>query len=695
MIGGRASAARLLLAVASTVALVGAPSPSPAAAATPVLELLPVVTSGLSSPVLVTHAGDARLFVVEQAGRIRIVQGGALLATPFLDISGPVLDGGERGLLGLAFHPQYAANGRLFVFYTRDDGDLQISEFRRSAGDANLADPGSERGILRIEHTANTNHNGGMLAFGPDGMLYVATGDGGGAGDPLGSGQDASSRLGKILRIDVDPANPSDPYDVPPDNPFVGAAGDDLVWSLGLRNPWRFSFDRTTGDLWIGDVGQGSWEEIDRATAAAGRGRGVNFGWNVAEGSHCYNAASCDQAGLTLPLAEYAHGSGDCSVTGGHVYRGSASPALAGLYLFGDFCSGRIRSVVAGGSASQQPTLLLATAAHISSFGEDAAGELYVVDHGGAIHRLAAAGGITRSAGVDRYATAAATSAASFEPGVPVVFVATGDNYPDALAGGPAAAREGGPVLLVRRDSIPPPVATELDRLDPGRIVVLGGTAVVSDAVATALDGYTTGAVTRLAGADRYATAAAVSGATFRPNVPVAYVATGRNYPDALAGVPAAAAGGGPILLVPGTFIPSSVGAELDRLNPVRIVVLGGSAVVSDGVVAVLGAYATGGVTRLAGADRYGTAAAISAAAFPSPVPVAYVATGQNYPDALAGGPAAAREGGPVLLVRRDSIPAPVATELDRLDPGRIVVLGGSAAVSDPVAAALAGYVAP
>ena len=700
IIGGRDAARPLRVALSAFAALATlvasfGPAAPAAAAATPVLQLVPVVTTGLASPVLVTHAGDARLFVVEQAGRIRIVSGGALLATPFFDITGPVLDGGERGLLGLAFHPQYAANGRFFVFYTRSDGDLQISEFRRSAGDPNLADGGSERELLRIEHSSNTNHNGGMLAFGPDGKLFIATGDGGGGGDPLGSGQDIGSRLGKILRIDVDPANPADPYAVPPDNPFVGVAGDDLAWSYGLRNPWRFSFDRSAGDLWIGDVGQTMWEEVNRATAGSGRGRGVNFGWNLMEGLHCYNAATCNQAGLTTPLAEYQHGSGDCSVTGGYVYRGAASPTLTGLYLFGDYCSGRIWSVVAGGPSAQAPTLLLDTPHTISSFGEDVTGEVHVVAHGGGIYRLRATGTVTRLAGPDRYATAAAISAATYAPGVPVAFIATGENYPDALAGGPAASVSGGPVLLVRATSIPPPVSAELARLGPGRIVVLGGPSVVSDGVAASLQAYTTGGVTRLFGSDRYATAAAISAATYAAGPPVAFVATGENYPDALSGGPAAAAAGGPLLLVRGASIPAPIAAELSRLNPGRIVVLGSAAVVSDAVATALGAYTTGGVTRLAGPDRYATAAAISTWTFAANVPAVYIATGENYPDALSGGPAAATDRGPLLLVRAGSIPPAVAAELTRLNPGRIVVLGSSAVVSDAVATALGAYVAP
>jgi putative cell wall-binding protein len=482
---------------------------------------------------------------------------------------------------------------------------------------------------------------------------------------------------------------------VPADNPFVGVAGDDLVWSFGLRNPWRFSFDRSTGDLWIGDVGQTLWEEVNRATAASGRGRSVNFGWNIMEGFHCYNAATCNQAGLTLPLAEYQHGSGDCSVTGGHVYRGSASPTLSGLYLFGDYCSGRIWSVSASGPAAQAPTLLLDSAHNISSFGEDVAGEVYLVAHGGGIYRLRATGTVTRLAGSDRYATAAAISAATFSTGVPVAFIATGENYPDALAGGPAAAANGAPVLLVRATSIPPPVSAELARLSPGQIVILGGPSVVSEGVAASLTAYTTGGVTRLAGSDRYATAAAISAATYAVGPPVAFIATGENYPDALSGGPAAAAARGPLLLVRAGSIPAPIADELARLRPGRIVVLGSAAVVSEAVAGALAAYTTGGVIRLAGSDRYATAAAISSWTFAANVPAVYVATGENYPDALSGGPAAAADRGPLLLVRAGSIPTAVAAELTRLNPGRIVVLGSSAVVSDAVTDALGGYVAP
>ena len=308
------------------------------------------------------------------------------------------------------------------------------------------------------------------------------------------------------------------------------------------------------------------------------------------------------------------------------------------------------------------------------------------------------AGTVTRLSGPDRYATAASISGATFASGVPVAYVATGANYPDALAGGAAAAYHDSPLLLVTRDTIPPAIAVELTRLHPGRIVVLGGPSVVSDAVAAALGGYTSGTVTRLAGADRYATAAAISAGTFPVGVSAAYVAVGTNYPDALAGGPAAGLEDSPLLLVTLSTIPTSTAAELTRLKPATIVVLGSAGVISDGVKAALGGYATtgaAGVVRHAGPDRYATAAAISAAVNPTDVSAVYVATGLNYPDALAGGAAAAFEDSPLLLVSFGSIPATTAAELARLSPGRIVVLGGPSVVSDSVLNALAAYVAP
>ncbi|MEA2621992.1 MAG: hypothetical protein QOH61_902, partial [Chloroflexota bacterium] len=330
--------------------------------------------------------GSGGLLVVEQAGTIRVVAAdGSVQADPFLDISKRVLAGGEQGLLGLALHPDYEANGRFFVDYTRrPDGATVIAEFTANEG---IGDPGSGRVLLTIPQPF-ANHNGGMVAFDRAGMLVIGMGDGGSGGDPQGNGQNPQALLGKLLRIDVDGG---DPYAIPPDNPFATSAGAlPEIWALGMRNPWRFSFDRETGDLFVGDVGQGAWEEIDAEPALAG---GRNYGWNVMEGTHCFGSSSCNQEGLTLPVAEYDHGSG-CAVTGGYVYRGSAFPALRGGYVLSDACTGSLWVLSAADAiATGSAPLALAgeTGLSVSSFGEDDAGELYVVDLGGSILKLAAA----------------------------------------------------------------------------------------------------------------------------------------------------------------------------------------------------------------------------------------------------------------------------------------------------------------
>jgi glucose/arabinose dehydrogenase len=366
------------------------PSSSPTGLATVHIDLTEVLV-GLSNPIAVSSAGDSRLFVVEQTGKIAIVQGGANVGT-FLDVSSLISCCGERGLLGLAFHPQYASNGRFFVRYTDAAGDVRISEFHVSSN-PNVADPSSGKILLTIPHPSFANHNGGVIAFGPDGDLYIGTGDGGSGGDPNNHGQSLSTLLGKMLRIDVDHTSAGAPYAIPASNPFAGQDGLDAeIFAYGLRNPYSFSFDRQTGDLWIGDVGQDLWEEVDRATAATGGGRGDNFGWSVMEGSHCYKPATdCSTGGKVMPVAEYAHGAGDstgCAIIGGFVYRGTANPALAGRYLFGDNCSGNIWDIAAAGPASQPPQLLLSSGLHVTGWGQGADGELYLVASNGGLYRL-------------------------------------------------------------------------------------------------------------------------------------------------------------------------------------------------------------------------------------------------------------------------------------------------------------------
>jgi glucose/arabinose dehydrogenase len=331
--------------------------------------------SGFDQPLYATHAGDGsgRLFVVEQTGAVRVVEGGRVQPEPFLDLSDRIVVGSEQGLLGLAFHPSYEDGQRLFVNYTDLNGDTVVAEYT-AAGDR--ADSSSERVLLRIAQPFS-NHNGGALAFGPDGHLYIATGDGGSGGDPMDNGQSLDTLLGKLLRIDVDSDPGTLPYGIPNDNPFVARDGArPEIWAYGLRNPWRFSFDDSTGELWIGDVGESELEEIDHHS---GGGRGVNFGWNDMEGNACHEPPTgCTRSGLELPVAQYSHDFG-CSITGGYVYRGRSQRALRGVYLFSDYCSGTIWGLDAAQPGAGVKRLL-ESGLSVSSFGLDEDGELYLTD---------------------------------------------------------------------------------------------------------------------------------------------------------------------------------------------------------------------------------------------------------------------------------------------------------------------------
>ncbi|OQW59946.1 MAG: hypothetical protein BVN28_09925 [Nitrospira sp. ST-bin4] len=348
-----------------------------------------LVTSNLVFPVFMTATtipGDGnRLFIVEKNGRIRIFNVTTSSLSTFLDISGIISTNGERGLLGMAFDAQYATNRQFYVFYTDQTGDIVIARYLRNAANPNVADPAGIT-LLTIEHSAEANHNGGMLAFGADGCLYASVGDGGGSGDPSNSAQTITTRLGKLLRLDPATGAACTNGGI---NPFVLTNGAHEIWSRGLRNPWRFSFDRATSDLYIADVGQGAREEIN-VSPAPNAGRGLNYGWRLMEGVLCFNpSTNCNQGGLTLPVLDYPHLSNACSVTGGYVYRGSAAPALRGTYFYADFCNGFVRSFrYQNSQATSQFEWPLLSRGGITSFGEDAQGELYLMTQGGSLFKI-------------------------------------------------------------------------------------------------------------------------------------------------------------------------------------------------------------------------------------------------------------------------------------------------------------------
>jgi glucose/arabinose dehydrogenase len=383
----------ICLLLALSISPVNASAAPAQASIPPNIKLTPVV-SGLTQPVFATHAGDGsgRIFIVQQTGQILIWNGSTLNATPFLDVSSIIKTSSEQGLLGLAFDPNYASNGFFYIVYTNQStiGDDVLARYKVSSGDPNVADAASAQILLTVSEP-ETNHNGGMIAFGPDGYLYFGLGDGGGGGDQhgtIGNGQDKTTLLGKILRLNVATV----PYTIPPSNPYYGSGTNKQeIWAYGVRNPWRFSFDKTTGDLYIGDVGQNAQEEID--FQAAGATGGANYGWRIREGNLCYNPSSgCGTpAAYVAPVAVYNHGTNDsigCAVTGGYVYRGTAFPALTGVYLYGDYCTGNLWGLYKNASNQWVTSLIRKTNYNISSFGEDENGELYIVDYGGQLIRI-------------------------------------------------------------------------------------------------------------------------------------------------------------------------------------------------------------------------------------------------------------------------------------------------------------------
>ncbi|MDB5749135.1 MAG: glucose dehydrogenase [Massilia sp.] len=373
----------------SVVVTAGATATATVAYGSPALALaLQDIGPSFANPTFVTAPpGDDRLFVVERRGVIRVVRNGATLTQPWLDISANVFAGGEGGLLSMAFDPNFAGNGYFYVYYTDLSQNIVVERYG-SSPTPNLADPTSALTILRIPHPQFQNHFGGQVAFGPDGFLYTATGDGGGAGDPFGNARNPGSLLGKMLRVDVRGATLAQPYTIPAGNPWVNQPGRrPEIWAWGLRNPWRFAFDGE--QLYTADVGQDAREEVNIATLSQG---GLNYGWDIMEGTACHDAATCDRTGLTLPVFEYEHGANDvngCSITGGYVYRGTAIPELTGRYFYSDFCRGYIKSFFATGAGiAEQRDWGLNGAGQLVSFGRDGAGELYVVSAGGRVFRI-------------------------------------------------------------------------------------------------------------------------------------------------------------------------------------------------------------------------------------------------------------------------------------------------------------------
>jgi glucose/arabinose dehydrogenase/putative cell wall-binding protein len=662
---------------AAAVTMAAAAQPAGVLAAAPTLTSA-VVQDGLAFTWDVAFTPDGEMLVTERAGRVRVYAGGAIDA-PLLrtvTISGVHAEG-EAGLMGIAVDVNYAANRYVYVCASRDVSGQWLNQVLRYRVAADLSWTGAT--VLLSGMRADTNHNGCAVEMDRFGKLWVSMGDSGDAW----RAQDPNDRNGKVLRINRDGT-------VPSDNPILpGAAGRTAIYSMGHRNPQGIAFRPGTDQVYAAEHGPDRDDEINLIVA------GGNYGWPCYTGAgNPYLSGACGPASA-YRNPTWASGTPTIATSGLTFADGSPWADFNGQLFVAQLKESDLRRFTpsaSGTTLTQSAIYFNGTWGRLRAVVRGPAGQLYLTTSNGSNDRVirisVATPSVLRLAGADRYATAAAVSAATTAPGVPVAFVATGTNFADALAGGPAAAHEGGPLLLVTPTSIPGSTASELSRLNPGRIVVLGGSGAVSNAVMTQLDAYTSGTVTRLSGADRYATAAAISAATFSPGVAAAYVATGATFADGLAGAPAAAHSDGPLLLTQAGSLPASTRSELDRLNPQRIFVLGGTAVISSTVLSALDAYTSGPVTRLAGADRYATAAAVAAAIWPRANSV-YLATGLNFPDGLAGGAAAGRADVPLLLVRTTDVPSVTGQAIVRLHPTRLILLGGTGAISSGVAAHL------
>jgi glucose/arabinose dehydrogenase/putative cell wall-binding protein len=689
----------VLVAVVATTVGGGLAGPAPVAAAAPTMT--PTVVQGGSNQLSFTwdlaFLPSGEMLVTERAGRVRVYASGAVGAPLLRTVTIPsVRAEGEAGLMGIAVDLAFASNRYVYVCASRQISGEWLNQVLRytvtisgswTSGVVILGaqNPSGSAG----EMDANTIHNGCAVEMDRFGKVWVTMGD---ANNAI-SAQNPNDLNGKILRIHRDGSIPSD-------NPIMpGASARTAIFSMGHRNPQGIAFQPVTNRVYAAEHGPSTDDEINRILG------GANYGWPCFTGDSTpgpggagcnpdpaaysgavweSNSPTLASSGLTFadgtPWADYDGSLFVAQLKESDLRRhvlsadGTTTTGAALGEVFFDGTWGRLRAVVRG-----------------------PAGQLFLTTSNGGNDRViriaVATPSVVRIAGSDRYATAAAISAAHFTPGVPVAYVATGLNFPDALAGGAAAAHDHGPLLLVTQNSIPSATAAELSRLHPGKIRVLGGPGAVSNAVASALDAYTTGPVQRLSGADRYATAAAVSAATFSPGVAAVFIATGANCPDALSAGGAAGHFGGPILLTTANQLPAPIQTELSRLDPQQVFILGGTAVISSGVASTVNALTDGPVTRLAGANRYGTSAAVSAATW-SRSNIVYVATGENFPDGLAGGAAAGSADKPLLIVEAGAVPTVIGQDIIRLHPSQIIIFGGTGAVSAAVQAKLLSILA-